>query len=129
MVQAPSTLQAASGFCHTPRREKERKDLPWGTVEVLDIRESGKPQTGQKCSHRQNDGANERPLPQAEGREEGHNPSGYRAETADIGWRIETGVTWRQRQRCRERGAATGAGGAPARQPVRRPALRHERKF
>ncbi|SPE22489.1 hypothetical protein SBA5_340015 [Candidatus Sulfotelmatomonas gaucii] len=57
VVQAPSTLQAASRFGHAPRREEQGKDLPRGTVKVLDIREACKPQAGQKCSYRQNDGA------------------------------------------------------------------------
>jgi hypothetical protein len=48
-------------------------------VNVLNVGKAGKAQAGGKCAHRKEDGAHQRPLPQAKDREEEmHNPSMYR---------------------------------------------------
>jgi hypothetical protein len=79
VVEAPPTLKAASGLCHAPRGSQKREELPWRSVQVLDVRKSGQAQAGGKCAYRKENGADEGFLPQAKDREEEmHNPSMYR---------------------------------------------------
>jgi hypothetical protein len=74
MVEAPPPLQAAGGLCHAPCGNQQSENLPTCAVKIFDIGESRQAQTGGKCTHRENDGADQRLLAQAEDRRaEGHN--------------------------------------------------------
>lgn len=64
MVEAPSALQAAGGFRHSPSGDKEGKDLPMGAVQVLDVGESREPQAGQEGAEGEDDGASEGLMPE-----------------------------------------------------------------
>jgi hypothetical protein len=79
VVEAPLALEAAGGLCHAPHGNQQSENLPVGAVEVFNVREAGKVQAGGKCAQRQENGADERFLPQAEDQEEMmHNPFNVR---------------------------------------------------
>jgi hypothetical protein len=104
VVEAPLALEAAGGFGHAPQGDQQSENLPVGAVEVLYVRKAGKVQAGGKCTEREDDGADERFLPQAEDQEEMmHNTSEYAggAGVRDLrvssGWRIlQTGAAFPQ---------------------------------
>ena len=78
MVEAPLALEAPGGFGHAPQGGKQSENLPVGAVEIFYVREAGEVQAGGKCAQREDDGAHERFLPQAEDQEEMmHNTSEY----------------------------------------------------
>ena len=79
VVEAPLTPQAAGGLRHAPCCNQQSENLPVRAVHVFDAGKAGEAQAGGKCAHRKEDGAHQRPLPQAKDREEVmHNPSMYR---------------------------------------------------
>ena len=79
VVEAPLTPQAAGGLRHAPCCNQQSENLPVRAVHVFDAGKAGEAQAGGKCAHRKENGAHQRPLPQAKDREEEmHNPSMYR---------------------------------------------------
>ena len=78
VVKAPFALKAAGRLRHAPDGNQQSKDLPVRAVNIFDAGKAGKAQAGGKCPHREQDGANQRFLPQAKDREEEmHNLSMY----------------------------------------------------
>ena len=85
MVGAPLAAEAADGFHHAPRGDQESDDLPVGGMEVADVGKAGDAEAGRKGSKREEDGAGEGLLAQAEDREEGlHDWFYYRARLATV---------------------------------------------
>jgi hypothetical protein len=78
VVKAPLAPKTAGGLCHSPHGNQQSENLPVGAVEVLYVRKAGEVQAGGECAEREDDGADERFLPQAENLEEMmHNSSEY----------------------------------------------------
>lgn len=78
VVKAPAALQAAGGFSHAPGCDEQCKDLPVGTVKVLDAGKAGQSQARGECAQGEKNSAGKRFMPQAEDGEDGHNLSEYR---------------------------------------------------
>ena len=68
MVEAPSALQATGRLRHAPRRDKQGKNLPTRAVEILNEWKAGQPQAPEKRAQREDDGAHQGFLAQAEDR-------------------------------------------------------------
>lgn len=78
VVQAPFALNTAGRLRHAPDGDEESEDLPVRAVEILDAGKAGEAQAGGKCADREQDGPNQRFLPQTKDREKMmHNPSMY----------------------------------------------------
>lgn len=63
MVEVPSALEATKGLDQAPGCDQERKELPIGAVQIVDIREAGETEAGRKGAEREEDGAGEGFLP------------------------------------------------------------------
>lgn len=80
MVETPPALEAARRLCHAPGGNQQGENLPARAMKIFDGRKAGEPQATEECAQRQDNGADQRSLPQAKdvGAEK-HNLSMYSA--------------------------------------------------
>lgn len=66
VVKTPLAPQTASRLRHAPRGYQKGKELPMRTMQVFDGWKTGQAQTCGECAQREQDGAQQRFLPQTE---------------------------------------------------------------